>query len=191
MRRRDLRALVFFVAGCAIVWPASARSQALDDDPSPGLSALERLAGSYRYRGTPAEDHERIDRSIEKAIADLGWLGRRIAAKRLANHKELPKRIVIDQRADDVSITMGEYHAVAPIDGTPKALVAPNGRDARLSYRVLPNEILQFFVFEHAKRKSTYRLDDRGRLVMSVYMTSEKLASPIAYDLVYERVNRR
>jgi len=36
------------------------------------------------------------------------------------------------------------------------------------------------------ERKSTYRLDAEGRLVMSVFMTSEKLASPIVYDLVYE-----
>jgi hypothetical protein len=85
---------------------------------------------------------------------------------------------------------MGKYDAVAAVDGSPKALVAPNGRDAKLSYRVAKEEIIQFFVFEHAKRKSTYRLDSEGRLIMSVFMTSEKLASPIVYDLVYERDHR-
>ena len=45
----------------------------------------------------------------------------------------------------------------------------------------------QFFVFEHAKRKSTYRYNELGQLVMSVSMTSEKLASPIEYELVYAK----
>jgi hypothetical protein len=168
---------------------SSPTATAQEIDPSSWVdpSALLRLAGAYRYAGTPAEDHAKIDASIQAAVSSLGWLGRRIAASRLENHQELPQRIVLARRGDDVSITMGKYDAVAPLDGSPKELVAPNGRDAKLFYRVTIEEILQFFVFEHAKRKSTYRLDAEGRLVMSVFMTSEKLASPIAYELVYEK----
>lgn len=165
----------------------TATSQEIDPGPWANSAALVSLAGSYRYAGTPADDHAKIDASIQAAVSSLGWLGRRVAASRLANHKELPQRIVIARRGDDVSITMGKYDAVAALDGSPKELVAPNGRDAKLSYRVTTDEILQFFVFEHAKRKSTYRRDGEGRLVMSVFMTSEKLASPIVYDLVYEK----
>jgi len=165
----------------------TATSQALDPSPGADATALVRLAGSYRYVGTPSDDHAKIEASIRAAVSSLGWLGRRIAASRLANHKEIPQRIVVARRGDDVSITMGKYDAVAALDGSPKELVAPNGRDAKLSYRVTTDEILQFFVFEHAKRKSTYRRDGEGRLVMSVFMTSEKLASPIVYDLVYEK----
>ncbi|MGB5366319.1 MAG: hypothetical protein WBN14_08635 [Polyangiales bacterium] len=167
--------------------PQTATSQEIDPGPWADSAALVSLAGSYRYAGTPADDHAKIDASIQAAVSSLGWLGRRVAASRLANHKELPQRIVIARRGDDVSITMGKYDAVAALDGSPKELVAPNGRDAKLSYRVTTDEILQFFVFEHATRKSTYRRDGEGRLVMSVFMTSEKLASPIVYDLVYEK----
>jgi len=165
----------------------TATSQELDPSPGTDSTAVLRLVGSYRYVGTPADDHAKIDASIQTAVSSLGWLGRRIAASRLANHKELPQRIVIASRGDELSITMGKYDAVAALDGSPKELVAPNGRDAKLSYRITTEEILQFFVFEHAKRKSTYSLDGEGRLVMSVFMTSEKLASPIVYDLIYER----
>lgn len=173
-----------------LVWSPTATSQEVDPSPWADSSALVRLSGSYRYAGTPADDHARIDASIQAAISSLGWLGRRVAANRLANHKELPRQITIGRRGDELSITMGKYDAVAAVDGSPKALVAPNGRDAKLSYRVAKEEIIQFFVFEHAKRKSTYRLDSEGRLIMSVFMTSEKLASPIVYDLVYERDHR-
>ena len=176
------------VATCLhLVWSQTATSQDIDQSTSADPGALVRLAGAYRYAGTPADDHAKIEVSMQEAVTSLGWLGRRVAASRLANHKELPQRIVIASRGDDVSITMGHYDAVAPRDGSPKELVAPNGRDAKLSYRVTSEEILQFFVFEHAKRKSTYRIDAEGRLVMSVFMTSEKLASPIVYDLVYEK----
>lgn len=176
------------VATCLhLVWSQTATSQDIDQSTSADPGALVRLAGVYRYAGTPAEDHAKIEASIQEAVTSLGWLGRRVAASRLANHKELPQRIVIARRGDDVSITMGKYDAVAALDGSPKELVAPNGRDAKLSYRVTTDEILQFFVFEHATRKSTYRRDGEGRLVMSVFMTSEKLASPIVYDLVYEK----
>jgi hypothetical protein len=113
-----------------------------------------------------------------------------IDTNRLANHKELPQRIEIARAGRNVSITMGEYAAVAPFDGQERELVGPNGRDSKLSYRMTEDAILQFSVFEQAKRKSTYRLNESGQLVMSVYMTSEKLASPIQYDLVYERQAR-
>ncbi|MDH3817396.1 MAG: hypothetical protein OES21_02205, partial [Myxococcales bacterium] len=58
---------------------------------------------------------------------------------------------------------------------------------SKLSYRLANDELQQFFVFEHAKRKSTYRYNESGQLVMSVSMTSEKLASPIEYELVYAK----
>jgi hypothetical protein len=34
---------------------------------------------------------------------------------------------------------------------------------------------------------TTYRYNESGQLVMSVSMTSEKLASPIEYELVYAK----
>ena len=55
----------------------------------------------------------------------------------------------------------------------------------RLRRAALGNEELG--LNEHAKRKSTYRYDELGQLVMSVSMTSEKLASPIEYELVYAK----
>ena len=164
----------------------TAASQSIDASPIV-LPILERLSGSYRYVGDTEKDHAKIQKSIEAAVTSLGWLGRKIAANRLANHKELPQRIEIARVGDNVSITMGEYAAVAPFDGKERELVGPNGRDSKLSYRMTEDAILQFFVFEQAKRKSTYRLNESGQLVMSVYMTSEKLASPIQYDLIYER----
>lgn len=148
---------------------------------------MELLAGSYRYVGNPEKDHAAIDASIAQAITSLGWLGRKIAANRLANHKELPQRIEISRVDDDVSIIMGKYSAVAPIDGSERELVGPNGRDSKLHYELERERIIQFFVFEHAKRKSTYSFNEAGQLVMTVYMTSEKLASPIEFALVYER----
>lgn len=153
------------------------------------LPVFGLLSGSYRYTGTPEQDHAKIQKSIEAAITSLGWLGRKIAEKRLANHKELPKSIAIARAGGDVSITMGKYDALAPIDGSERAVVGPNGRDAKLSYRLGNDRILQYFVFEHAMRKSTYRFNEAGQLVMSVVMTSEKLASPIEYELVYERAS--
>ena len=133
----------------------------------------------------PEKDHAAIQKSIEAAVSSLGWLGRKIAAKRLANHKDLPQRIEISQLGNRVSIVMGKYSAVAPIDGAERELVGPNGRDSKHHYEIRQDTIVQYFVFEHAKRKSTYSFDDEGRLVMTVYMTSEKLASPIEYALVY------
>ena len=164
---------------------ASATSQSIDQPPTV-VDSVELLSGSYRYVGNPEKDHATIQKSIEQAITSLGWLGRKIAANRLANHKELPPRIEISRKGADVSITMGKYAAVAPDDGTPRELVGPNGRDSKLHYELEPERIVQFFVFEHAKRKSTYSFNAGGQLVMTVYMTSEKLASPIEYALVYE-----
>ncbi len=162
----------------------TAFSQSIDVPPT-APSAVELLTGNYRYVGDPDKDHATIQKSIEQAITSLGWLGRKIARNRLANHKELPQRIEISRAGDDVSIVMGSYSAVAPMDGTKRELVGPNGRDSKLHYEIERDTIVQFFVFEHAKRKSTYSFNATGQLVMTVYMTSEKLASPIEYALVY------
>ncbi len=175
---------------CAALWAAAASSQSIDQPPV-APSALELLSGSYRYVGTPEKDHAAIEKSIEKAITSLGWLGRKIARNRLANHKELPQRIEISRVGEQVSIVMGEYSAEAAMDGTERALIGPNGRDSKLHYELEPKQIVQYFVFEHAQRKSTYSFNTSGQLVMTVYMTSEKLASPIEYALVYEPTQRQ
>lgn len=177
---------IAIVCGLVAVVAASASSQSIDIPPV-APTPLEVLSGSYRYVGNPEKDHATIQKSIDAAITSLGWLGRKIAANRLANHKELPQRIEISRLRDDVSIVMGSYSAVAPMNGSKRELVGPNGRDSKLHYELQADTIVQYFVFEHAKRKSTYSINDAGQLVMTVYMTSEKLASPIEYALVYER----
>jgi len=175
---------------CGLFALAAAASAQSIDLPPVAPSAVERLAGTYRYVGDPDKDHATIQKSIEAAVTSLGWLGRKIASSRLANHKQLPQRIEISLVGDDVSIKMGEYSAVAPADGSERALVGPNGRDSKLHYELERERIVQWFVFEHAKRKSTYSFDPSGQLVMTVHMTSEKLASPIEYTLAYVPVAR-
>lgn len=155
---------------------------------APAPSAVATLAGTYRYAGDWEQDEAKIQESIDAAVTSLGWLGRKIAASRLESHRKRPSRVVIAQAGEDLSITMDHFEAVAPLDGSKRDVIAPNGRESKLSYRMTDDTILQFFVAEHAKRESTYSLDDQGRLIMTVDMTSEKLASPIAYELTYEKV---
>ncbi len=171
------------VAGATALSPIGASGEGVE---AHGTTLL-RLAGSYRYAGDSEEAKATIRASIETAVSNLGWLGRRVAANRLSNHKELPDRIQISQTGADISVIMGAYSAVAPANGAERELIGPNGRPSKLSYRVTSAELQQYFVFEHAKRKSTYRFNDEGQLVMSVKMTSEKLAAPIEYELVYVR----
>lgn len=181
-------ALCFPVYVMALAAVQGASSHSAGATPVP--STLEMLQGSYRYAGNWKRDEATIQASIDEAIAGLGWLGRKIAASRLESHLKRPSRVVIERAGDDLSVIMDDYEAVAPLDGTKQDVIAPNGRESKLSYLVRDDAIVQFFVAEHAKRESTYRLDPDGRLVMTVYMTSEKLASPIAYELVYEKVSR-
>ena len=155
---------------------------------TPAPSAVAVLAGTYRYVGNWKQDESIIQESIREAVTSLGWLGRKIAASRLESHRKRPSRVVIAQAGEDLSITMDDYEAVAPLDGSKRDVIAPNGRESKLSYRMTEAKILQFFVAEHAKRESTYSLDDRGRLIMTVYMTSAKLASPISYEFAYDKV---
>lgn len=181
-----MRAQASLMVGFIAIGATAATAQVATEPPGP--PALQLLAGSYRYVGNWSEDETAIQASVDKAISNLGWLGRRIADSRLASHRKRPTRVVIARAGQDLSITMNDYDAVAPLDGRPRDVVAPNKRDSKLSYKFTNDMILQFFSGEHAKRKSTYSLNDRGQLVMTVYMTSQKLASPITYELVYERI---
>ena len=178
--------LIFPVFALAFTATPGATSRSAADAPAP--PAVAALAGTYRYVGNWEQDEVKIQASIDQAITSLGWLGRKIAANRLESHLKRPYRVVITQLGDDLSVTMDDYEAVAPLDGTKRDIVAPNGRDSTLAYRLTDDTILQFFAAEHAKRKSTYSLDEDAQLIMTVHMTSEKLASPIAYEFVYEKV---
>ena len=126
--------------GAVLFLGSTAFSQSIDVPPT-APDAVELLSGSYSYVGTPEKDHASIEKSIEAAISSLGWLGRKIARSRLANHKELPERIEIQRAAENVSIVMGKYSAVAPEDGTERALIGPNGRDSKLHYVLEPEAI--------------------------------------------------
>jgi hypothetical protein len=183
MRRFLLRLPVFALA---FNLAPGAMSHAAAATPTPPTVAT--LAGTYRYVGNWKRDQARIQASIDEAITSLGWLGRKIAASRLESHLNRPTRVVIAQAGDNLAVTMDDYEAVAPLDGAKRDEIAPNGRESKLSYRVTDDAILQFFVAEHAERESTYSLDGEGRLIMTVYMTSEKLASAITYEFVYEKV---
>ena len=175
-------ALAFLV----LLGPATVSSQAVEA-PSVIVDPVTLLTGSYKYVGDSQKDLAKIDKSIEAAITSLGWLGRKIARNRLATHKELPQRIEISRNGKNISIVMGTYSAVAPEDGTEREVVAPNGRDSKLHYELEPGTIVQYFIPEQAKRKSTYSLNQAGQLVMTVFMTSDRLASPVEFALVYER----
>ena len=103
-------------------------SQHVDGPPTTSV-VLERLYGTYRYAGDPAAAHATIQKSIETAVSSLGWLGRKIAASRLANHKELPDRIEIKRIGDDVSVEMGQYFTSSSYSNTPsesRRIVATN-----------------------------------------------------------------
>ncbi|MEM9727839.1 MAG: hypothetical protein AAF997_04590 [Myxococcota bacterium] len=175
--------VVIFVAALFVCVP-NAPSYAETPETPP---AVTLLAGSYRYAGNWAEDEAKIQASVETAISNLGWLGRRVADSRLSSHRKRPTRVVIARTGDNLSVTMNDYEAIAPLSGQPRDVIAPNNRDSKLSYKFAADTILQFFAGEHAKRKSTYSLNERGQLVMTVTMTSEKLAGPIEYALVYDR----
>lgn len=157
---RTLRALVGSVfVFCAL--QATAASQLIDPNPT-AIPSLELLSGDYRYVGDPQRDRAKIQKSIDAAVSSLGWLGRKIAANRLANHRELPRHIGIARASDNVSVTMGEYSAVAPIDGRERELVGPNGRDAKLSYRMTEDALIQFFVSSRPRGSPLTAVMNRG-----------------------------
>lgn len=177
MRKTSIVVWAFVLASAAI-----AGSQ--DKEAPSKAPTLDRLAGSYTYAGTPAEDEQAIDAQIETAIQSMGGFVRKKARRKLEQVNSIPKLVRIGAKESDVTVGLDDFQVTAPTDGTKVPITTPAGEPAHVFFHLQSASLVQEIDQTRATRKNTFRF--RGeKLVMTVEETSSRLDAPVKYDLVY------
>lgn len=144
------------------------------------------FVGSYLFAPERSDD---VEEAIDAGVADMNFLARPIARRRLRGTTR-PYQTISIQRPEGEIVTLYDGRAPirAPDDGSPVSWQREDGEVLRLSVMEQDGALVQSFVAEDGSRENRYRLSDDGRtLTLTVTIRSGRLPAPIVYDLQYDR----
>jgi hypothetical protein len=143
--------------------------------------ALAAIAGAYRYRGGKAS----VRKSIDGVVDDMNVMVRGIARKRLIAANTVPKRIVIDQAGDEITVRIDGRAYVASLGGAAQRVKDPNGEVSRMRYELRDGALYQIFHTDQGDRTNVFTAREGGGLAMAVRIHSRQLPSDVRYRLSF------
>lgn len=128
-----------------------------------------------------------ITQGIEKAIADMSFITRPIAKRKLENSNTAFKSLTFKFPGDKVSVQNDSRKpVVSPADGSKTKWTREDGETFTVSQKVGDDEIVQIFYAEDGVKTLTYKFnDDFSKVTMRVKLDSPKLPGPMTYSLNY------
>jgi hypothetical protein len=157
-----------------------------------GLLLLPKVAfaqipvGEYLLDESLSDD---INVAINTATADMNFIARPIARKRLRSTNPPTRIVTIEEFGDTVQVTSDHQISVrSKPDGVPMKWSAFKGELLDVT-TVIENGILcNTFSAGDGARINRYTLREDGMLEMSVTVSSPRLRRPLEYKRVYRRV---
>jgi len=148
------------------------------------------LAGSYLLNDTRSDN---VAEAIDEGTARMNFIRRPIARGRLRKVNDLYPTVEIEERASEVAIALaGRPPIISPINGDPVRWTREDGEVFQVHTARQDGSLRQTFVSSDGQRENLFTLDRDGRtLRMRVTITSDQLAAPIVYTLVFERADSR
>jgi hypothetical protein len=158
-----------------------------------GLLALPRtllaqasLNGRYVYDAGASDD---IAPAINRAVRRLNFAIRPIARGRLTESSRPFPWVEIRIQDGQATVTTERTSVASPLDGSQVTWTNPTGQSMEVSSSLADGALRRTVHTEQADRVTVYTLDPGGdRLTLAVRLTSPRLAEPIVYNLVYDRV---
>ena len=185
MKARPWVALIAMSLAVGGVRPAVASPPTTREGPM-ATGAVDRLAGSFRFAGGGRERAAR-DAAIEQVVEEMNFLVRGIARKRLREANRIRERVAISRSSDKLTIRLDGQPYTATINGPPVDMVAHDGMEVKLSYRIANGRIEQTLQGAEGGRTNHFEVDGKGRLTVQVRVFSEKLPKDVRYRLTYAR----
>lgn len=188
---RSLIAAVLVLAPACAAEAGAARELRADDGPAPAAhgAAAPRIVGHYRYAGGELQRQQLLD-AIEAVVADMIFLARPIARKRLRDGNLPSEELQIDVSDDRITILRpGRPTVSAPRDGSQIVWKSPDGDEFKVRHALRGDrEVTQEFVGEDNRSVNEFTLaDDGARLVVRTTITADRLPRTLRFRMTYRR----
>ena len=152
----------------------------------PAAASAQIPVGEYLLDESLSDD---INIAINTATADMNFIARPIARKRLRSTNPPTRIVTIEEFGDSVQVTSDHLISVrSKPDGIPMKWSAFKGEPLNVT-TVFENGILSnTFSAGDGARTNRYALREDGTLEMLVTINSPRLRRPVEYKRVYRRV---
>ena len=151
-----------------------------------GGTPVSALEGSWIW---VERESDSIDRAIERGVADLGFVIRPVARRRLRSTTQPYRRIRLDLAHGDVATEYdGREPIRSPADGSVTRWQREDGEMLELATTLRDGVLVQTFTATDGSRENAFSPSTDGeRLTLRVTIRSDRLPDPIVYRLVYRR----
>jgi hypothetical protein len=144
------------------------------------------LSSGYRFSGGMRE-RKAIDRAIEDVVADMSFVTRPIARRRLKAAARVAERVRIDVDDDAITTELDGEVYTAPADGKPIRVADSDGDKVELRMRATKSALEQRFSSDDGGKDNTFRLVGGTKMRLVVRIHSGKLPKDLEYELSYRR----
>jgi hypothetical protein len=201
-RSSSLSLMLMGATACAI---ESAEAQGVAVDPGPagdgvaGVTATNAsgddvlpkpaIAGHYRYVGGAAQ-RDALDAAIEVVVADMNFIARPIARKRLRESNQPSAALELQVTDDEITVRRpGRPTVSAPRDGSTTTWKDPGGDEFQVQHRLVnDHEIRQHFVGEQSVSDNAFVLHvDGEQLTVTTTIAADRLPKTLAFTMSYRR----
>ncbi|MEM7436248.1 MAG: hypothetical protein AAF436_13905 [Myxococcota bacterium] len=149
-------------------------------------SSLGHYNGAYVYQ-PHAGDDAHIREAIESATADLNFVQRGIARKRLEASTRPFARFQVLFEGERVLLRIDQHEYDLPLDGHGAKLEGLSGDKVEVSATLRGEDLRQVFKGARGARYLDYRFHHDGSVSLHTSIESEYLPQHIAYSLTYHR----
>lgn len=190
--RRRTQALLLSVMACPTESGASvvAASELPHTAAAAELDApTARITGTYRYAGGEKQRQQLID-AIEDVIADMNFIARPIARKRLLESNLPSAELQLIVTEDEIVVARpGRPTVSAPRDGSTIVWESPDGDKFEVRHRLVSDvELVQEFVGDGNRSENVFKLDDDGsRVVVATTISANRLPKTLRFRMTYRR----
>ena len=151
-------------------------------------SPMRALVGTFVYAGSSERGRIMIDRVIELATEDMGFLRESIASDRLEEKTAIAPRIVIAREKNMVTVEFQGATYRSRINGGWVTATSPGGESITVRHRVRGDKLVQDIRTKKGRRVNLFRARGKDRLDLDVVISSPHLPEDVRYDLRYRRV---
>ena len=167
----------------ALVGETGANAAADDAKPRPAI------VGHYRYVGG-AVQRKALDDAIEDVVADMNFIARPIARKRLRESNQPSAALELRVTDDEITVERpGQPTVSAPRDGSTINWADPNGDEFQVQHRIVgDHEIRQHFVGEQSVSDNAFVLAADGeRVTVTTTIQADRLPKTLSFTMSYRR----
>lgn len=193
-KRRGAQVLLCGLIACPS--PSSATSSARAGAPEPGARAQAdpaaapvAIAGEYRYAGG-AEQRQQLLDAIEDVVAEMNFIARPIARKRLRESNEPSAELHLLVTETQITVVRpGRPTVAAPRDGTTIVWESPEGDEFEVRHRLQGERgLVQEFVGKGNRSENVFSLAEDGSTVTAqTTITADALPKALRFRMTYQR----